>query len=269
MSELFRFAVLNHWQKELIRNPRPYPPGFLAENTSSSSSDTDGYEMLAVESEIVSEESNLTFDEDDANDSDDMEELSAEIEHSESSTTDDEDGEILDSDDMEELSAEIEHSESSTTDDEDVEILDRDDLVELRAELEPKESSSSDDDDIAILNSKKMEELQADIEPKESEMILDKGIVAMTGSDRSGHFYFEIDSREKKILAKANKVKESLDIVVGLKRCGDISLLTKNLEEKLAQNPDFAEKRELARKREKKSFRNLVRCLVSGCFKRK
>ncbi|XP_071036619.1 uncharacterized protein [Parasteatoda tepidariorum] len=193
--------------------------------------------MLAVESEIVSEESNLTSDEDDASDSDDMEELSAEIEH----------------------------SDSSTTDDEDDEILDRDDLVELRAEIEPEESSSTDED-VAIVNSEKMVELQADIEPEESEMILEKEIVATTGSDKSGHYYFEIDSREKIILAKANKVKESLDIVVGLKRCGDISLLTKNLEEKLAQNPDFAEKRELARKREKKSFCNLVRRLFSGCF---
>ncbi|XP_071036479.1 uncharacterized protein [Parasteatoda tepidariorum] len=141
----------------------------------------------------------------------------------------------------------------------------KDELVELRAEIEPKVSSSTDDEDVAIENSEKMEELQADIEPKESEMILDKEIVATDGSD-SGHYYFEIDSREKIILAKANKVKESVDIVVGLKRCGDISLLTKNLEEKLAQNPDFAEKRELARKREKKSFRNLVRRLFSGCF---
>ncbi|XP_071036478.1 uncharacterized protein [Parasteatoda tepidariorum] len=216
-------------------------PGFLAEDTSSNSSGTDGYEMLAVESEIVCEESNLTSDENDASDSDDMEELSAEIEH----------------------------SDSFTSDDEEDEILDRDDLVELRAEIEPNESSSTEDEDVAIVNSEKMEEVQADIEPEESEMILEKEIVATTGSDKSGHYYFEIDSREKKILAKANKVKESLDIVVGLKRSGDISLLTKNLEEKLAQNPDFAEKRELARKREKKSFRNLVRRLFSGCFKRK
>ncbi|XP_071036598.1 uncharacterized protein [Parasteatoda tepidariorum] len=114
-----------------------------------------------------------------------------------------------------------------------------------------------------------MEELQADIEPKESQVILEKEMVDMDGSDRSGHWYFEIDSRERKILAKANEVKESLDIVVGLKSCGDFSQLTKVLEDKLAQNPDFAEKREKARKKERKSLRYFVRRLFTGCFMRK
>ncbi|XP_071036419.1 uncharacterized protein [Parasteatoda tepidariorum] len=109
-----------------VRNNHITAPGFLAEDTSSSSSETDGYEMLEIEGELVSEGSNLTSDE--------------------------EEEEANDSDDMEELSAEIEHSESSETDDEEVEILDRDDLVEVRAETEPKESSSSDDEDYAIVN---------------------------------------------------------------------------------------------------------------------
>ncbi|XP_071036404.1 uncharacterized protein [Parasteatoda tepidariorum] len=216
-------------------------PGFLAEDTSSSSSETDGYEMLEVDGEMVCEESNLTSDE----------------------YEDDTD----DSDDMEELSAEIEHSESSTTDDEEVEILDGDDLVELRAEIEPKESSLSDEN-VAIVDSEKSEEWQADIHPKESHMIVDQDIVAMDGSDRCGLYYFEIDSRERKLLANSNKVTESLDIVVGLKSCGDVSRLTKILEEKLAQNPDFAEKREKAKKKER-NIRYFVRRLFTGCFIRK
>ncbi|XP_071036594.1 uncharacterized protein [Parasteatoda tepidariorum] len=217
-------------------------PGFLAEETSSSSSETDGYEMLEVVSEVVSEETNLSSGE--------------------------EEDEASDSDDMEELSAEIEHSESSTTDEEDVENLDSDDMVEMSAEMELNESSSSDEN-IAILNSEKIEELPADIEPKESQMILDKEIVATDGSDRSGKWHFEIDSRERKILAKANKMKESLDIVVGLKRCGDVSHFTKILEEKLDKNPDFAKKREMAREKDRKSFRYMVRRLFTGCFMRK
>ncbi|XP_071036607.1 uncharacterized protein [Parasteatoda tepidariorum] len=114
-----------------------------------------------------------------------------------------------------------------------------------------------------------MVDVQADIEPKKSQMILDKEIVTIDGSDRSGQWCFEIDSREKKILSKANKVKESLDIVIGLKSCGDVSHLTKILEEKLTQNPDFAKKREMARKKERKSFRYFVRRLFTGCFIRK
>nr|XP_042895836.1 uncharacterized protein LOC107445359 [Parasteatoda tepidariorum] len=155
-------------------------------------------------------------------------------------TSDEYEDDTDDSDDMEELSAEIEHSESSTTDDEEVEILD----------------------------GEKSEEWQADIHPKESHMIVDQDIVAMDGSDRCGLYYFEIDSRERKLLANSNKVTESLDIVVGLKSCGDVSRLTKILEEKLAQNPDFAEKREKAKKKER-NIRYFVRRLFTGCFIRK
>ncbi|XP_042896350.1 uncharacterized protein [Parasteatoda tepidariorum] len=140
-------------------------------------------------------------------------------------------------------------------------------MVELSAEIEPNESSSSNEN-VAIVNSEKMDVLRGDIEPKESQMILDKEMVDMNG-DRSDHWYFEIDSREKKILSKSFKVKESLDIVVGLKSCGDVSQLTKILEEKLAQNPEFAEKREKARKKERRSLRYFVRRLFTGCFMRK
>ncbi|XP_071035676.1 uncharacterized protein [Parasteatoda tepidariorum] len=226
--------------------------------------------MLGIDGEIVCEESHVTSDdENDATDSDEMEELSAEIQQSESSTTDDEDVEMLNSDDLVELSSEMEMKESSSSDVIDVAIVDSDDLVELSSEMEMKESSSSDVEDIAIVDSGEKGELNTEVEPMESNMILDKEEVLMKGSGGSDHWYFEIDLREKKLLAKSNKIKESLNIVVGLQRCGDVSRLTKNLEEKLAQNPDFAEKREMARKKEKKGFRYILRRLFSGCFTRK
>ncbi|XP_042908829.1 uncharacterized protein [Parasteatoda tepidariorum] len=137
--------------------------------------------MLGGDGEIVCEESHVTSDDENA----------------------------TDSDEMEELSAEIQHSESSTTDEEDVDMLNSDDSVELSAEMEMKESSSSDVVDVvdvAIVDSGEVGELHTEVEPIESNMILDKEKVLIEGSDRSGQcWYFKIDLREKKLLAKSNK----------------------------------------------------------------
>ncbi|XP_071035983.1 uncharacterized protein [Parasteatoda tepidariorum] len=109
--------------------------------------------MLGGDGEIVCEESHVTSDDENA----------------------------TDSDEMEELSAEIQHSESSTTDEEDVDMLNSDDSVELSAEMEMKESSSSDVVDVV-------------------------DVAIVDSSDRSGQcWYFKIDLREKKLLAKSNK----------------------------------------------------------------